>query len=459
MRRAYLVPLVFLITVPTLLAQPTPAVRFPETPAGRTAAAFFRAFNDDDSTALRSYLETSIAAGALKRTPVSERFARLSAFRREAHALRPLRVLDAGSSSLRVLVRTGSGETLSMEFQLEADPPYGQIGLRIEPAESDAASGDRKKNDAALVTAIGEYLRAESAADRFSGVVLVAKRGTPIFQEAYGMANKEQGIPNTPETRFNLGSINKSFTAVTIEQLAAEGKLSFDDTIGKFLPNYPNKEAAATVTVGQLLSMRSGIGDFFGERFRSADRTKILSIKDYLPLFADKPLLFKPGTSTRYSNGGYVVLGAIIEAVTGQDYYGYVTKHLFIPAGMTHSGWFCKDSLGADVAVGYTRPDSARGEPWRVNDDFLPGRGSSAGGGYSTAGDLLQYTKALGNPSIVPPTFEGSKGLGIAGGTAGVNAALEYDTFSGYAIIVLSNYDPPAAERVARKIRSWLPAR
>ncbi len=205
--------------------------------------------------------------------------------------------------------------------------------------------------------------------------------------------------------------------------------------------------------------MTSGIGDFFGERFRAADKAQIKTISDYLPLFADRPLEFELGAQFRYSNGGFVVLGAIIEKVSGMDYYQYIAKNICVPAGMTNTEWLERDALPENCAVGYTQftgtgtPDSIR----HRNTAMLPQKGSSAGGGYSTAMDLLRYTIALQEGKIVPETFKGRGGLGIAGGTAGVNTILDWNPRKGYTIIVLANYDPPIAERVGKHIRMMIP--
>jgi D-alanyl-D-alanine carboxypeptidase len=240
--------------------------------------------------------------------------------------------------------------------------------------------------------------------------------------------------------------------------LAAKGKLSITDPIKKFLPDYPNNDAAERVTVENLLSMSSGIGDFFNERYDATPKKNLNSIRAYLPLFADKPLAFEPGSRRQYSNGGYVVLGAIIEHASGMDYYTYVRQNIFSPAGMSSTDSYEKDTDSPDLAVGYTKHGGDEKSPdWKRNYDDLPQRGSSAGGGYSTAMDLLLYTKALAGESVIPSTFEGRHGMGIAGGMEGVNAALEWNPSNGYAIIVLSNYDPPSAESVAQHIRALLP--
>ncbi|MBN2354994.1 beta-lactamase family protein, partial [candidate division KSB1 bacterium] len=298
--------------------------------------------------------------------------------------------------------------------------------------------------------------------DAFSGVVLLAKGEKPILRRAYGSASKEYNVPNRIETRFNLGSINKFFTRIAIEQLAGKGLLDLDDTVGKHLPDYPNPEAAAKVTIRHLLEMTSGIGDFFGEKYQSTPKNRIRTLQDYLPLFAEEPLLFEPGSNNRYSNGGYIVLGLIIEKVSGISYFDYVQEHIYAVAGMMHSGHLQSDIPTENVASGYSRfwdGQEHTDEPRRNNIYTRPCCGSSAGGGYSTVDDLLKFVLALkadklSAPESVKRMSQGA--FGIAGGAPGINAALERDNSRDYTIIVLSNYDPPTAGRVARKIRELL---
>jgi CubicO group peptidase (beta-lactamase class C family) len=202
--------------------------------------------------------------------------------------------------------------------------------------------------------------------------------------------------------------------------------------------------------------MQSGIGDFFGPKFDATPKNRIRAIKDYLPLFADQPLKFEPGTSRAYSNGGYIALGAIIEKVTGQSYYDYVREHVFKPAGMENTDSYEVDVVTPNLATGYARgPNGVR-----VSNVYTaPARGSSAGGGYSTAEDLLKFTVAMRNNKLLSEAqtkrmLQG--GLGIAGGAPGINAELEIDPASGYTIIVLSNYDPPSAANISQQIRKWI---
>jgi CubicO group peptidase (beta-lactamase class C family) len=235
--------------------------------------------------------------------------------------------------------------------------------------------------------------------------------------------------------------------------LIEQGKLAWDDKLGKFLPDYPNRDAREKVTIKQLVEMQSGIGDFFGAKFDAMPKERIRSINEYLPLFAEKPLAFEPGTSRAYSNGGYVVLGAIIEKITGQTYYDYVRDHIYKPAGMTDTDCYISGAGTPNLAEGYRRND--KGE--RVNNvDTRPGRGSSAGGGYSTAEDLLKFANALREYKLLSP--EGSRRIlgraAVAGGAPGINAELEIAPV--YTIIVLGNYDPPNASNVSRHIGKQL---
>jgi CubicO group peptidase (beta-lactamase class C family) len=296
-----------------------------------------------------------------------------------------------------------------------------------------------------------------TSADQFSGVVVLLKQGVPVFQRAYGMADRDARRPNSTETAFNLGSINKLFTATAIRQLAAAGKLDLDSTLATYWPDYPNPEVARRATIRQLLQHRSGIGgDIFGTLPHQV-RRDIRHNREYLPLFAAEPLRFAPGTGQRYSNAGYVVLGMLIERLSGEDYYDYVRRHIYEPAGMTRTAAYLVDSLPPNTAIGYSRggEDAPANAALRPNSNDLPGRGSAAGGGYSTGQDLMRLLAALKAERIpgAPPA-----GLGIAGGAGGLNAAIEGGLPGGYDLIVMANLDPPAAERIARMVRGWLGA-
>ncbi len=423
------------------------------TPSGRRVEAYIKAFNAGEA-AMREFFAANTAQDSLQKTPMEARLSRYKQMHERLGDLEIRKVAENKPDLVSVVAHGSNGPLVNLDFQFEAAEPHGLLGIRVMDAGDEGGPPPAPKtNDAELAAAVGELVRTKAAADDFSGVVLLAKNGTPFHLQAVGNADRGNKIPNRTDTKFNIGSINKAFTGIAVRKLAAEGKLRLDDPIKRYLPDYPNTDAAAKVTVRHLLDMTSGIGDFFGDRYEAADKAKIRTLEDYLPLFADKPLEFEPGARSMYSNGGFVVLGLIVAKASGQDYYAYVREAVFKPAGMLDTDWFTKDAAVANRAAGYTESGPAR----KPNYDTLPGRGSSAGGGYSTAADLLKFTVALqkGVFGAAAPDLQG--GFGIAGGAPGLNAAVEYDPQRGYAVIVMANLDPPAATNLARQIRSWLP--
>ena len=306
-------------------------------------------------------------------------------------------------------------------------------------------------SEAELIRRLGVTLDSLSRRDEFSGVVVLAKNGVPVFQRAYGFADREAKRANSVETAFNIGSINKMFTNIALRQLAAEGKLDLDSTLAKYWPDYPNADVARRVTIRQMVSHRSGIGGNIFAAPAGKTRHAIRHNNDYLQLFANRPLDFEPGSRQQYSNAGYIVLGMLVERLSGMDYYRYVRERIYQPAGLTRTAAFPVDSLPPNTAIGYTRASGAVSR----NTETLPGRGSAAGGGYTTAQDLVRFIQALRErkvPGGPPP------GVGVAGGAPGLNAVLDGELTGGYDLIVLANLDPPAAENVARMIRGWLGA-
>ena len=455
MKKALLIAILISFPLSAAAAVSPPPQDLSATPSGKRVEAYIKAFNAGE-VAIKEYFLANASKESLQSVPIETRLVRYRQMRARLGALEVLKVAAVRADSVSIEAHGAKGPAVSMEFLFETAEPFFLLGIRVmdlvEGGEGGPTPANPKKDDAELITTVKETAEKAVAADEFSGVVLVARNGSPIFQAAYGFADREKKIPNTLETRFNIGSINKTFTSLAVRKLMAEGKISAEDTIAKFLPDYPNRDAAAKVTVGHLLNMTSGIGDFFNERYEAADKSKIRALRDYLPLFADKPLAFEPGARNMYSNGGFVVLGLIVEKASGMDYFEYVRENIFQPAGMADTESFPKASVVERRALGYTGKAGAR----KPNYDTLPGRGSSAGGGYSTAADLLKYVLALDAGSLGPvPDMRG--GFGIAGGAPGLNAAIEWDPQRRTAVIVLANLDPDAATGFASLIVSWLP--
>lgn len=315
-------------------------------------------------------------------------------------------------------------------------------------------------SDAQIGAAIADHARKLHDAKHFSGVVLAAKAGKVVVSRAVGLADVAAKTPNTPDTRFNIGSLNKLFTKLAIAQLAEAGKLSLDDTLHARLPDLA-VPSADKITIRQLVDHRSGMGDIFGPKYDAAPPARLRELADFIPLFAGEPLGFEPGSSERYSNAGYVVLGLIIERITGQKYRDYVAGHVFAPAGMASTGLWALDERVPARATGYTRhgKDRELDEPV-ANTDRLPGRPSSAGGAFSTAGDLLRFYDALLADKLASPRWTSwmlngsfddasrTPAIGVAGGAPGINASVEMA--GGWTVIAMANLDPPSARAVTR---------
>jgi D-alanyl-D-alanine carboxypeptidase len=310
------------------------------------------------------------------------------------------------------------------------------------------------------------YIEPWVSNDEFSGVVLIAKDGVPILKEAYGLANRSFDVPNRVDTKFNLGSMNKMFTAVAILQLAEKGRLSVEDRIIDHVPDYPNEEVAKRVTIHHLLTHTSGLGDIFTHEFYETSSDRFRDVEDYLPLFVDAPLRFEPGAQFSYSNAGFMVLGLIIEKVTGQSYFDYVMENIYQPSGMINTDAYELDYAVPNLAVGYTK----QGARFKNNYYTNLVKGSPAGGGYSTVEDLLNFSKALLSHKLLSPEwtemlFEGKvdvdstsrhakyaygfldikvndhRVVGHGGGAPGVCSNLDIYLDVGYTVVVLSNSD------------------
>jgi D-alanyl-D-alanine carboxypeptidase len=331
------------------------------------------------------------------------------------------------------------------------------------------------------LAALETFVRKEASADRFSGAVLVAKDGEVLFSEAYGLADREQEIPNTVQTRFRIGSMNKMFTAVAILQLVEAGEVELTAPLGTYLTDYPNLDVATEVTIHQLLTHTGGTGDIFGPEF-DAHREELRTLDDYMELYGERGPEFEPGSQWAYSNYGFILLGAVIEEVTGGSYYDYVQEHIYEPAGMTGTGSLPEVQTVPDRAIGYMDPSG--GTDWRPNTDTLPYRGTSAGGGYSTVEDFAMFADALlnhellsrdstellttGKEEIGPGISyaygfedhrdtEGNGWVGHGGGAPGMNGDLRIYLPSGYVVVVLANLDPPAAQRISEFLDLRLP--
>jgi CubicO group peptidase (beta-lactamase class C family) len=372
-------------------------------------------------------------------------------------------------------------------IKLEADGKASGLFVRvIEKPPS------KPLTEAEFASELEKRMRDAAASDEFSGVVLVARGGEPIFQKALGLADREQGIPNQLNTKFNIASMNKMFTGVAILQLVQAGKVALSDPLGKYLKGYPNADVAQQVTIEHLLTHTGGTGDIHGPEF-DEHRKELRTLGDYVKLYGKRGLAFPPGSQWEYSNYGFILLGAVIEKVTGQSYYDYVAQRVYAPAGMKNTGSFPQDQNVPLRSVGYTQfrregTPATPGAKWFPNSALLPYRGASAGGGYSTVGDLLAFANALEQHRLLDAkhtellttakpgpagaannaygfsdqTSRGVRCFGHGGGGPGVNGELKICRPPGaeqsFVVAALANLDPPAANRIAEFARMRLPS-
>jgi CubicO group peptidase (beta-lactamase class C family) len=459
--KAIFLTLILISTAASLFAQQTDLSALSKTEGGKRVLGYFAAFNSGDEQKLKDFMLENLTADALKQRPVEPRLEFHRRLRSDFQTLEIKKIGSVSDTEIEIFAEGKIGGWAQYAFTFEKNAPYKILGWQTMRTDAPETTEKPKipapTSRAEFLSTTEKYLNEQATGDNFSGVVLIAKDDKPIFSKAYGLASKETKTPNNSDTKFNLGSINKIFTRIAIGQLVKQGKLAFDDKLSKYLPDYPNKDAAEKVTVRHLVTMKSGIGDFFGEKFVAMPKDKLRKNSDFIPLFSDQPLAFEPGTSEQYSNGGYILLGAIIEKVTGKSYYDYVRENIFKPAGMTNTESFETDKMPANTANGYTRRNP-KGELLN-NVDTRPYRGSAAGGGYSNAEDLMKFSLALKSGKLTIPDDDGNPrkdaGIGIAGGANGINALLLVNVQTGYTIIVLSNYDPPSAEKVGTQIRDW----
>ena len=334
-------------------------------------------------------------------------------------------------------------------------------------------------NDRQFIEQLETFLGKLVYDDEFSGVILFAKDGQPLFKKAYGLANKSFEVPNQVDTKFNIASMGKMFTGVAVAQLAEQGKLSFEDPVSKYLSSaWLKQEITEKIQIQHLLTHTSGLGNYFNEKFWQSSKLLFRTVEDFKLLVGDEILSFEPGTQWSYSNTGFLLLGAIIEKVTGSSYFDYVREYIYEPAGMINTDAFDVDRLVPNLAIGYIKEcTDDEGVKWRNNlfDHVI--KGGPAGGSFSTIEDLLNFDIALRSHKLLSPEYKelvlsekpeiGAPGYGYGfvvsqedaghiagheGGFSGISCQLKMYLDLGYTIVVLSNYGPPSASIIVDNI-------
>ena len=473
MRPTFATTLAFVtaISVSPVTAQQTASA----TPAEQTVRQLIDAMNSGDRATLRSFISQRFSTDV----PTDQRVGRIANIRDRFGEL-SIRSVDASNASQpSALVQAGRTESwarVTLYLDNGTPPRISRVGFAPAP---DPSVPNRRLADSEVAEQLDAYVKRLAARDVFSGTVMVAKSGKPIYQAAFGEANKDFGVKNTIDTKFNLGSMNKMFTSVAIMQLVDAGKVSLDDTLGKFLPaGSMGADVLSKVRIKHLLTHTSGLGSYFSDEWDGQSRARYRSVDDWMGLVKSEKLQFEPGTRWSYSNTGMLVLGKVIEAASGKDYFDYIRERITGPAGMTNTDAYELDRVNKNLAVGYEAERTPRGVEYRNNIFMHVIRGGPAGGGYSTVADLTRFAEALKNgklvskesvrllttpkPDLNSPQYgfgfvidAGGRIVGHSGGFPGINSQLDIYVGEDYTVAVMSNYGG-GAQPVAEKARSLL---
>ena len=467
----------FYFTVLILLFSPNAfAQSIPPTPAGAQLTAWLGTLARGDQNAFKTFIAERYSEGLLKEDTAHDRADRQARVYMDTRGFN-VRSVEKSTPDEIVVLAQASLTDLWYRLTLKVEPATNKITAYSSQRVPAPADAQKHLSERELVRETDSFMKKLAAVDAFSGVLMIAKDGRPIFKKAYGLANKAYNVPNRIDTKLNIASTTKMFTAVAVMQLVEKGKLSLTDTIARILPDYPNKQLAEKVTIHHLLSHSSGLGDYHGAGYIC--RKGILRTpRDYFPLLKDLAPSFEPGEKMRYSNAGYVILGAIIEKVSGESYFDYVDRHIFKPAGMTATGFYDTDIDTPNLATGYTNFED-KGHDYfefhmgqRRNTSLSNGaKGSSQGGAFSTADDLLRFSSSLRSNKLVSAksvevlttkkfffrkyaagdiyygygfeleTVDGKRVIGHGGGDLGISSGVRWYPDNGYTIAILSNYD------------------
>jgi CubicO group peptidase (beta-lactamase class C family) len=451
-------------------------------PAERMLRGLVAAMNSADSATIAGFVRQNFVLQGPNVPSVEQRVERLLGLATAWGQLAIRTIEPRQGADLSAIVVAGRTEALRrLSINLDTAPPHKIRFIGAMPArgQTQAMAPLTEKQ---AIDSLRAYVERLAARDAFSGTVLMAKAGQPVFRAAFGEANKDFGVKNTIDTKFNLGSMNKMFTAVAVLQLVEAGKVSLEDTLGKFVrAGSMRADVLSKVRVKHLLSHTSGLGSYFSDEWDRQSRALYRRVDDWFPLIKDETLQFEPGTRWSYSNTGMLVLGKVIESASGMDYYDYIRERIAKPAGMTNTDAYELDRVNRNLAVGYDPvPARGGGAQYRNNLYMHVIRGGPAGGGYSTVEDLTRFAVALEAGRLVSPASvrllttakpeasspnygygfmvdRDSRIVGHGGGFPGINSQLDIYLDNDYTVAVMSNYSG-GAQPVVERSRALLAA-
>lgn len=437
--------------------------KFPSGIQGERIRALIDAINSDDPQRIGSFINQHVSAHFRDFVPMEEHVNALQGTYRMTGGIDfySIRSYTPARKELVMITKDrlfGGWHGFSMTFEGK-----DQLidNLNFTPARPPQAAAEPPLTEAEMVKSVRQKLEMLCSKDAFSGSILLAKGDQVLFEYACGEASKTYHAPNNMETQFNLGSMNKMFTATAVMQLVEKGKLRLDDPISLYVDeSWLPKSITSRVTVHHLLTHTSGLGSYFNDTYMKSSRDLFREVDDYKPLVQGDTLAFEPGSRFQYSNTGMLLLGVVIEKASGMNYFDYVRQNIYQPAGMTRTDCYELDRPQNNLAEGYL---PAPGGGWKNNVFMHVLKGGPAGGGYSTARDLHRFARALQTGKLVTQNSldkmweshsEASYGYGFeidpnpaglivghGGGFPGLNSHLDIFQGKGYILVVMSNYD------------------
>lgn len=443
-------------------------VPFPKTAAGQLAELRLKAFNSGKEAQLNAYKKAHDPSMSVENE---------LALKNMTGGLDPLRIVRNDDFHISLILREKDGDRVgTMELEVDQKNPNHVAKFSLMPMPNVPDDLMPQRLSAAEVwSKFQNKLDLWAKQERFSGSIAVARDGKILHERSLGFADRRLQKKNTAKTRYRVGSMYKMLTSVAVLQLVEQDRIALDTPIARYLPKYPNKALADQLTVRHLLTHTGGTGDIFTEEF-TQKREQLHEHSDYVTLFGKRAATFAPGAQEEYSNYGYVLLGAIIEAVTTKSYHQVIEENILKPAGMQDTGTEPEGLIAPKLSIGYMRTETGLED----NRHTLPWRGTAAGGGYSTTGDLIRFGTALlqgrllsakslaqATQSQVPSQLYGfgfqlggkaeTAYFGHDGGAQGMSGALRIYPATGDIIVALSNFDPPATDELVQYYGNRMP--
>ncbi|MDA8621951.1 beta-lactamase family protein [Psychrosphaera sp.] len=449
---------------------------FPTLANKELAPSFINVFNEGSRIEVINYLSDNMSKGRIETYGID---AHVGVFLNSQNTFGHLDVIKAlppsnGNERIEVISNNNKLK-YNLIINKENSAPYKINYFTLQDSKSENNS-KKSISTKELAQDLSNFINNLSMKDAFSGSVLVAIGKNVIFKDSVGYANKTWKSKNNIDTKFSLGSMNKMFTAIAALQLIEKGKLQFDDKLIQFVDkSWLPKVDSDSITIRQLLTHTSGLGNFFNDEFNQSNKEAYRNLEAYKPLISQSELLFKPGSRNRYSNSGMLMLGLVVEKVSGESYYDYVQKHIYNKANMPNSGSFELDSITDNLASGYLK--RMHSDQWVDSIYTRAIKGSPAGGGFSTAEDLHQFAIALTEFKLLGKELtedaytektqynsafwygygfsvsgeENNRVVGHGGAYLGVDSRLDIHLDSGFIVVILANQSGVVAP-VRRKI-------